>query len=266
MKKKSRFKRVIHSYPTFESSGLRFITVKSPALKGRGDITVYVPKNLPNDISVVILLHGVGSSHWAWAHCAGVHLAAKNMIQTNQIQPMLLVMPSDGLWGDGSGYVNHERKYEDWIMQDVVDVIKETFSSVTVSSKFFITGFSMGGYGALLLGSKYHSFFSGMSGLASITKFEQIKRFIEEDIDDFHLEPSQAPDLINQFRKNKNNLPPFRLDCPTECCLLPFNKQFHEELLLENIPHAFEIHQGIHEWDFCGREIHRSLLLFDQLR
>jgi len=265
MAKKSRFKRVIHSYPQFENEGLHLITVKSPALKGRGDITIYMPDELPQDIPVVILMHGVGSSHWAWTHCAGVHRTAKKMIQEKKIQPMLLVMPSDGLWGDGSGYINHERKYEDWIMKDVVDVIKETYPCVSEKSQFFITGFSMGGYGALLLGSKYPTFFSGMSGLASITKFEQMKRFIEEELVDFKAEKIQIPDLIDILTKNKAQLPPFRLDCPTECGLLPFNQLLHEELLKENIPHSFEIHQGIHEWDFCEREIHHSLILFNQL-
>jgi S-formylglutathione hydrolase FrmB len=264
MAKKSRFRRVIHSYPKFESEGLHLITVKSPALKGRGDITIFKPGQLPENISVVILLHGVGSSHWAWTHCAGVHRTAKKMIADKLIEPMLLVMPSDGMWGDGSGYINHEKNYEDWIIKDVVDVIKETYSCVTAKSKFFVSGFSMGGYGALLLGAKYPSFFSGMSGLASITKFDQMKRFIEEELIDFKAEKSQIPDLINVLVKNKNQLPTFRLDCPTECGLLPYNQLLHEELLKAKIPHGFEIHQGIHEWDFCEREIHRSLILFNQ--
>ena len=178
---------------------------------------------------------------------------------------MLLVMPSDGLWGDGSGYLNHEKNYEDWIMKDVVDVIKETYSCVSEKSKFFITGFSMGGYGALLLGSKYPSFFSGMSGLASITKFEQMKQFIEEDLVDFNLKDNQAPDLIDVMLKNKKELPPFRLDCPTKCGSLSFNQKLHIELMEEKIPHSFEIHEGIHEWDFCEREIHHSLILFNQM-
>lgn len=265
MKKKSRFKRILHSYPKFEHDGLHLLTVKSPALKGRADITVYQPDQLTEDIPVVILLHGVGGSHWAWTHCAAVHLTAKKLIQNNIIKPMLLVMPSDGLWGDGSGYINHAKNYEDWIMQDVIDVIKETYPQVTEKSKYFITGFSMGGYGAIRLGATYHDFFAGMSGLATITKFEQMTRYIEEDLSEFNTTPAQTPDLINILIKHKNHLPPFRLDSPTECPLLPFNQTLHEELIKENIHHDFAIHQGIHEWDFCEREIHHSLKLFNEL-
>jgi len=38
----------------------------------------------------------------------GAHVTAARMIELCEIQPMLLAMPSDGLWGDGSGYLPHD--------------------------------------------------------------------------------------------------------------------------------------------------------------
>ena len=62
------------SDPKFESDNLRFITVKSKNLKGRGDICVFVPpmQNVEN-LPLVILLHGVYGSAWVWSKKAGVH-------------------------------------------------------------------------------------------------------------------------------------------------------------------------------------------------
>lgn len=99
------------SNPDFESDNLRYITVKSKNLKGRGDIFVFVPpgENL-KDLPLVILLHGVYGSAWVWTQKGGVHNTALEMIQQEKIKPMVIAMPSDGLWGDGSGYLPHNNK------------------------------------------------------------------------------------------------------------------------------------------------------------
>src|SRR6266566_2995691 len=73
--KMPRFKTVEISSPQFEANGLRFITVKTSNLKGRGDICVYAPSQIEKTdvLPVVILLHGVYGSAWSWAYSAGVH-------------------------------------------------------------------------------------------------------------------------------------------------------------------------------------------------
>jgi putative tributyrin esterase len=64
------------------------------------------------------------------------------------------------LFGDGSGYVPHKTEnYERWIVEDVIEVIKEQLPMVTQNSPIFITGLSIGGFGALRLGAKYPSVF-----------------------------------------------------------------------------------------------------------
>jgi hypothetical protein len=54
------------------------------------------------------------------------HNIALNLIETGRIKPMVLVMPSDGLLNDGSGYFNHgDKDFEKWIVKDVVALIPE---------------------------------------------------------------------------------------------------------------------------------------------
>ncbi len=81
--------------------GLDFITVKSNALKKRADITVFSPPNAGKNTPLVILLHGVYGSHWAWAMKGNAHITTQNLIEAGQIKPMILAMPSDGLYADG---------------------------------------------------------------------------------------------------------------------------------------------------------------------
>jgi len=79
----SKFRTVEISNPKFESNNLRFITVKTPNLKGRGDICVYVPSDIrfTQALPIVILLHGVYGSAWSWAHSGGVHLKVNELIK-----------------------------------------------------------------------------------------------------------------------------------------------------------------------------------------
>jgi hypothetical protein len=77
------------------------MTVKTPNLRGRGDICLFVPPRIKSNqvVPIVILLHGVYGSAWVWTHKAGIHLQALHMMQRKEIPPMIIVMPSDGLWG-----------------------------------------------------------------------------------------------------------------------------------------------------------------------
>ena len=99
------FRTVELSNPRFERDGLRQATVKSAALKRRGDITFFIPTQLQGvQVStLLILLNGVYNSHWGWAFHAGVHLTAQRLIDIGEIRPLMIAMPSDGLWGDGAG-------------------------------------------------------------------------------------------------------------------------------------------------------------------
>ena len=119
------FRTIEKSDPAFESNHLSFITVKTKNLKGRGDICLFVPpvKGL-KDIPLVVLLHGVFGSAWAWSQKAGVHLTAWDMIQNKELEPMVIAMPSDGLWGDGSAYLPHnDFDFEKWIVDDVINAV-----------------------------------------------------------------------------------------------------------------------------------------------
>ena len=107
----SVFRTTEISDPQYEWDGLRYLTVKSQHLKGRGDVVLYLPDQLTDDIPVVTLLHGVYGSAWAWALKGGAHKVADKLISDKTIKPMVLAMPSDGLWGDGSAYFSHHKKH-----------------------------------------------------------------------------------------------------------------------------------------------------------
>jgi S-formylglutathione hydrolase FrmB len=166
----SSFRTIELSDASYEMGGLRFLTIKTPNLAGRGDICLFVPKvkkgisNLP----IYILLHGVYGSAWAWAMKGGAAQTAQRMMLSGQIKPAIIAMPSDGLWGDGSAYSSHhDKNFDQWIVNDVSLAIIENIPEANQKSLLCIGGLSMGGYGALMLGARFPEKFKAISGHSS---------------------------------------------------------------------------------------------------
>ncbi len=243
---------------------LDFFTVKSPALGARADVCAYLPPNSPANIPLVILLHGVYGSHWAWALHAKVHKTLQGLIDSGQCQPMLLLMPSDGLFADGSAYAAHQNaNYEKWITEDCLQLARENYTEVSASSPIFITGLSMGAYGALRLGAKYPTVFKAFSGLSSITAFEQLQDFVQ-DFEIIKNAVLDAEDVLDVLKAHKNALNPFRFDCGDSDSLFEANVALHKALLNEQIEHIFEAKTGGHNWEYWSSHIAETFLFFNQ--
>lgn len=249
------------SDPRFESDNLRLITVKSPALKKRADITVFVPNVPASDLKgMVILLHGVYGSHWAWALKGGVHKTAERLIKEGSLPPMLLVMPSDGLFADGSGYVPHvSEDYEKWIVEDVPNVVIEQLTGSPLP--LFITGLSMGGYGAMRLGAKYFDTFMAFSGHSSVTELGQLNQFVE-DFDGLLSVVQTQESVLESILQHRATLPPFRFDCGRDDILIEPNRQLQQALVQHGIDHQYEEFSGGHEWSYWEKHVVDSLLFF----
>jgi putative tributyrin esterase len=260
-----KFRTVEISDPRFERDCLRYITVKTPSLRGRGDICLFAPPEADpaRSYPVVILLHGVYGSCWSWAHKAGIHLQVLEMIREGLIPPMFIAMPSDGLWGDGSGYVPHAGlDFEKWIAQDVPALLEQYIDGIDHDSTYFISGLSMGGFGALKIGVKYHERFKAVSAHSAITNLEQMALFVEEDLARYRQQHRVDEDVFNTILKYKNQIPPLCFDCGEGDLLLKYNRDLHHKLSESNVPHLYKEHPGEHEWPYWEKHIRDSLTFF----
>ena len=257
----SHFRTTEISDPNFESNHLRFITVKSENLKGRGDICVFVPEgNTATDLPMIMLLHGVYGSAWSWSLSGGAHKIAQSLIDQQQIKPVLLVMPSDGLWGDGSAYTKHNGlDFEKWIVEDVINATRELIPQAKNTSKIFIAGLSMGGFGALRIGAKYSAIFDGISAHSAITELSQMKLFIAENLQ----ENSKDKSVIKTILNNQKTLPPLRFDCGRKDLLIKYNRLLSKELKDNNIPHNYQEFEGQHEWSYWQEHLKDTLVFFN---
>lgn len=260
-----QFRTTEISDPAFENSNLRFITVKSKHLKGRGDICVFVPplKDLSN-VPLVILLHGVFGSAWSWSQQGGVHLSAWELMKKGEIEPMVIAMPSDGIWGDGSGYVPHkEKNFEQWIADDVPEAVQQLIPMVGEQSPLCIGGLSMGGFGALRLGLKYADKFQAISAHSSITQVDQMALFVEENLKEYTQKDTREHSVLGVLERHKNKLPKIRFDCGTEDSLLEHNRTLHKAMESKNIPHTYQEFPGGHTWTYWQKHVIDTLRFFD---
>jgi len=267
--RKVTFRTVEVSDPRWERDGLRHVTVKSPALKQRVDLSVFVCPGAESqsDVPLVILMHGVYGSHWAWALKGGVHQTAARLVREGKIPPMVLAMPSDGLWGDGSGYMPHlSQDFEGWIVDEVPVAAGHAASCLSAQSPVFIAGLSMGGFGALRLAGKYPERFCGASAHSAATHFEQLLQATEESREQFHVAADDQA-VLESLLKNRGKLPPFRFDCGTEDWLIEPNRDLHAALLAAGVEHGYVENPGAHDWPYWEKHIEDTLVFFaDVLR
>lgn len=265
------FRTLELSDPAYERDGLRYVTVKTPNLTGRGDITVWLPRlDLigAEPLPLVILLHGVYGSHWAWTMKGGAHRTAERLIREGRIQPMVLAMPSDGLWGDGSGYLPHNgHNFERWIVDDVPKAVAAALPGNQVTAfpaQTFIAGLSMGGFGALRLAAKYPARFQAVYGLSSITHLNQLPLFVEESLSQY-VQPNPTDEsVLDLMLRNRSTLPPIQFDCGTVDLLIEHNRALHRALTEHQIPHQYVEFSGGHEWPYWQEHLTDVLLFFNQ--
>ena len=263
---KSSFRTIEISDPNFEPSGLRFMTIKTSNLLGRGDLCLFVPQQAEDHqhLPIYILLHGVYGSAWAWALKGGAHQSFQQLLEEGMVQPAVIAMPSDGLWGDGSAYFTHHQKaFDQWIVEDVPLAIAENIAGTSSASPLCIGGLSMGGYGALSLGSRFPGRFRAISGHSSITRLEQMTQFVEEPLGEYSKE-CETPHVIDSMLANKDQLPPIRFDCGNADELIQANRTLHQEMNAAKIQHNYQEYPGGHEWPYWQEHIRKTFLFFDQ--
>lgn len=260
------FRTIEISNPDYAPDKTKFVTVQSPSLGRRGDIVIYNGDVEAQYVPAIILLHGVYGSAWSWLYAGGVHKVYERLRTETNICEFVLVMPSDGLVGDGSGYLNRlDARYEDWIVRDAIAAAMATAPAFQQSSSIYIAGLSMGGYGAIRLGARHPEVFSGISAHSPITKGQDFNLFTEAPP---HIDLANAQeeiDLIKVLEARASKVPPLRFDCGKADPLIQSNLDLTSQLKCAGIDNTFECLNGGHDWSYWTTQIVRSFSFFSQV-
>jgi putative tributyrin esterase len=256
-----RFRTLELSDPALAPDGLTFITVKSAALHQRADTTLYLPPEYAHlqDLPVLTLLHGVYASHWSWTFHGGAHLTAARLMRQGLITPMVLVMPSDGLWGDGSGYVAHaQQNFEQWIAHEVPLIAAQACSACSPNSSQAIAGLSMGGFAALRLAGRFPNRYRVACAHSAVTDTAQFDGVIEDSRAQWAAD-CMSTSVLSSLQSASGPLPALRMDCGLSDPLLQANRQLHQSLLALGIPHEYAEYPGGHDWPYWRTHLQETL-------
>ena len=258
--------RVEKSNPKYSQANTTTLTLHSSYINGRQGINVYSYPSEKHNIPIVILLHGVYGSSNVWMDLGGAHLVY-DKLRKQGLSEFILVMPSDGGLWDGSGYLplGQHGNYEKWIVEDVVDGVLDNIDGAGKKSNVYISGLSMGGYGALRLGAKYPEIFSGISAHSSVTSLADLQQFIDNPISDYYCENQHESNIRYWLEKNRSIIPPLRLDCGKDDSLYESNLSLCKALNNLSIDYQFDSFSGGHEWEYWHKHLAITLTFFNEI-
>ncbi len=255
------FRSIEISDRALERDGLRLVTVKSPALGGRADVSFWIP-DAPKIGTLLILLHGVYGSHWVWSMKGGAHRTAQRLLDLGEIAPMVIAMPSDALIREGSAYLTWPgaQEVERWIVDEVPLLARLAAPALLPDARIAIAGLSMGGYGALRLGAKYAPRFAAIAAHSAITRIGDMASFVAEPLSPYlACAPEDELSAIHWMRLHRDDLPPVRFDCGLDDALLDSNRDLHQALAREGIAHTYDEFPGGHEWSYWQTHLAETL-------
>lgn len=203
---------------------------------------------------VVYLLHGYGSNYSHFIK------AIPELKEHADAFGQILVCPDGAI---GSWYfdspIDAEYKYETYVATELVDWIDKRFN--TIASRFGrgITGFSMGGHGALYLAFKHQNIFGVAGSMSGGVDFRPFPRNWEiyKRLGTYQNFPEnwEKYTVINMVDMLKADSLKLIIDCGTEDFFYKVNLDFHEKLLANKIPHEFIIRGGAHNWPYWREAI-----------
>lgn len=247
----------------------------SRTLRRRVPIDVILPvdhKDAPADeepgrsYKTLYLLHGIFGASSSWISGSRIQAWAEE-------RNLAVVMPS----GDNSFYIDHPfNDYGEYVGAELVDATRRMFPLSRRREDTFLAGLSMGGYGALRNGLKYHRTFGYVAGLSSALVLEaavtmaedspfmlQNKRYFEEVFGDLPaaLESDKNPkylvrELIEEGKADpRAAFPKLFLACGTDDALIGSNRDFRDFLRAEGVEVDYRESPGAHDWEFWDRAI-----------
>ena len=213
------------------------------------------------------LLHGIFGNYTDWVNGTRIQRFAEE-------NDLVVVMPS----GDNAFYVDQPagmNHYGEFIGRELVELTRKIFPLSHEREDTYIGGLSMGGYGALRNGLKYHGTFGAIVALSSALIIEGLKDRTNDtpnpierrdyaeavfgNLDEVSASDKNPRYLVEQLKKENAQFPAIYMACGQDDSLLNANKDFAKFLEDNGVEVTFEVGPGNHEWDFWDTYIKKAM-------
>ena len=225
-----------------------------------------VPEKKP--FKTLYLLHGVFGNYTDWVNGTRIQALANN-------KNLCVVMPC----GDNKFYSNSSQsgdRYGDFIANDLVEFIEDTFRVSKNPADRFIGGLSMGGFGAITNALRNPEKYSHVIMLsAALIKNKILNAVNEPGFDIFTRKQYEVMfdlkdasefegsccdyDKLAADLADSANKPKVYMACGTEDSLFEPDEKFRDLLKEKGFDVTWECGPGIHDWAFWDAYIEKAL-------
>lgn len=212
--------------------------------------------------SVVYMLHGAWGNYKAWLGKAPEIKAYADLYN------VILVCPD----GDKTSWyfdspVDEKMQYETYVSKELIAEVDSNYNTIRKPENRAITGYSMGGHGALYLGMRHPDVWgamASMSGGVDIRPFP-MKWDIAKRLGSYatHKERWENNTVINLVYLLEDKNQPILFDCGVDDFFYDANVRLHKKLLERNIPHDYIERPGGHTNEYWKNSIKYHLLFFN---
>lgn len=236
--------------------------------------SVYLPNGYDNDTQrypVTYMLHGYGDDETSWSKWGDLKRQTDRHTSSGNAIPMIYIMPQ----ANNSYYVNRwngKYNYMDMIVNELVPLIDSLYRTNSDRTQRATLGYSMGGYGALILANKHPDIFSVAVPLSM--SFRSDTQYMAEPQSVFDHQwasnfggvgltgEARLTEYFKQhspfhFFKNSQPQQPYvkyYFDCGDDEESLTYTaNDLHNLMREEQIPHEFRIRNGGHNW-YCWHD------------
>ncbi|MDR6488759.1 S-formylglutathione hydrolase FrmB [Chryseobacterium vietnamense] len=243
--------------------------LKSRFISKPDTVLIFKPKtyDMKEKYPLVYLLHGYSENYRQWSQTTD--------LQKFSDQYKMIIVCPDGFttWYINSPYDKGSRA-EDFFFKELIPKVHKNFS--IDKKNIFISGLSMGGYGAIryfLLHQDYFNTAGSTSGAFSldsnIIRNASLQFFNTTRITDDLNKTLGSPEEWSQYNistllkaYNKGN--PFLIDCGTEDILYPSTIEIRDIADSLKIPITFISQPGNHNTEYWKKSIEHHFVFFRQ--
>lgn len=219
----------------------------------------------PEKFKTLYLLHGFGGNRNDWMN----YTPLRDIAERNNIA-VVLPDAENSFYVDSDSVVFRYGK----LIREIVDFTRRAFPLSDKREDTFIGGLSMGGFGALRLGSLYHDVFSkifSFSGAFIINDIAGQKPGYQDMVANYEYYVRTFGDLDKLKGSEKDPLwcldqaiaageaPAVYQACGTEDFLYPENQDMKAELEARAISYEYHEMAGSHDWVFWNKNLEPAI-------
>ena len=224
-------------------------------------------------LKTLYLLHGLFGTYVDWVN-------ETRIVKWAMEKRLAVVMPA----GENSFYVDPpvddvlNRNFGEFIGRELVEVTRRMFPLSDKREDTFIGGLSMGGFGAIRNGLKYHQTFSHIIALSAAFHVfaedkpdtaidERLTVYMESCLGDLQIaeKSDKNPKYILETLKAKKafeqivELPKLYMACGVDDYLITANRIYQKIFEQYNWEHMYIEDKGDHDWEFWDTYIEKAL-------